>query len=46
VKNASTTNPRRIHDDPITLITPEGLPIDLNLSDHFGYQATVNFAPM
>lgn len=43
VRNAETSNPRRILDDQVTLTNPMGDPVEVHLSDHFGYKATVTY---
>ena len=42
-EGATSSNPRRILDDPITFEFPDGSTKDGFLSDHYGYKATVNF---
>ena len=43
VRNAKSSNPRRLLDDPISLTGPDGNTRTAFRSDHYGYQATVTF---
>ena len=44
VRNAQTSDPRRIFDELVTVTTPEGSS-DVYLSDHYGSQASVTYRP-